>query len=142
MKTFPIVSSLNRKQKMKNRIIHPEHQEELSYWAGKWGISVRQLQLAIIDTGQVNVKFLKAYLRHKGFLFSFRKLFLQLKKTGNQLKDRGHFSTVPVFIFFKSPTAQREQRWHNFLSTSSIKTDHETPVRLYTFAPADNDAFL
>lgn len=56
---------------MKNQIIHPEEQQDLKYWANKWGISVRQLNLAIIDTGSVNTQNLRTYLKAKGF-FSLR----------------------------------------------------------------------
>ncbi|MFL5753370.1 MAG: hypothetical protein ACJ76F_08185 [Bacteroidia bacterium] len=127
---------------MKNRIIHPEHEHELSYWAGKWGISVRQLELAIIDTGQVNAKFLKDHLRDRGLLFSFSNFFSKLKKCGNMRKDRGYFSTGPAFNFFSSSGAHSDQSWHTISSNHSIQPNHETAVRLHTCSSVDNDALL
>jgi hypothetical protein len=58
---------------MKNRsdryIIHPEKQEELMYWASRWGITVGDLTNAIIDTGYLDPIDLKNYFRKKGLLF-------------------------------------------------------------------------
>ncbi len=43
--------------------LHPESIVELQYWSNKWGISIRQLNEAIVDTGSTNISFLKAHLK-------------------------------------------------------------------------------
>jgi hypothetical protein len=47
----------------KNSELHPESIVELQYWSKKWGISVRQLNEAIVDTGSTNIQYLKMHLR-------------------------------------------------------------------------------
>ena len=43
--------------------LHPESVVELQYWSKKWGISIRQLNEAIVDTGSTNVQYLKMHLK-------------------------------------------------------------------------------
>ena len=47
----------------KNNELHPENSSELQYWSGKWGITIRQLNEAIVDTGSTNIRQLKDHLR-------------------------------------------------------------------------------
>jgi len=49
----------------KENELHPENVSELQYWSQKWGISIRQLNEAIVDTGSTNLSFLKSHLRKK-----------------------------------------------------------------------------
>jgi hypothetical protein len=43
--------------------LHPESVVELQYWSKKWGISIRQLNEAIVDTGSTNLQYLKMHLK-------------------------------------------------------------------------------
>jgi hypothetical protein len=47
----------------KNTELHPESTVELQYWSNKWGITIRQLNEAIVDTGSTNIPYLKAHLQ-------------------------------------------------------------------------------
>lgn len=47
----------------KNTELHPESIVELQYWSKKWGITIRQLNEAIVDTGSTNIPYLKAHLK-------------------------------------------------------------------------------
>ncbi|MEO5643917.1 MAG: hypothetical protein ABIQ40_03370 [Bacteroidia bacterium] len=46
----------------KNTELHPESIVELQYWSNKWGISIRQLNEAIVDTGSTNIPYLRTHL--------------------------------------------------------------------------------
>jgi hypothetical protein len=43
--------------------LHPESIVELQYWSKKWGISIRQLNEAIVDTGSTDINALKTHLK-------------------------------------------------------------------------------
>ena len=43
--------------------LHPESMADLQFWSKKWGITVRQLNEAIVDTGSTNISFLKSHLK-------------------------------------------------------------------------------
>ncbi|MDQ3110162.1 MAG: DUF3606 domain-containing protein [Bacteroidota bacterium] len=47
----------------KNSELHPESVVELQYWSKKWGITIRQLNEAIVDTGSTNIDYLKSHLK-------------------------------------------------------------------------------
>ena len=47
----------------KHTQLHPESIVELQYWSKKWGITIRQLNEAIVDTGSTDISFLKNHLR-------------------------------------------------------------------------------
>lgn len=66
-------------------VINPVEQEEVRFWTKKWGISPRQLNEAILETGSIRAQELKNYLVNKGLLFSsnppvisFRALFRRI----------------------------------------------------------------
>lgn len=44
-------------------VIHPENSNEVNYWTKKWGINVRQLYDAILETGSVNLSDIRKALR-------------------------------------------------------------------------------
>jgi hypothetical protein len=46
-------------------VIHPENSSEVNYWAKKWGINVRQLYDAILETGSVKLSDIRAALRKR-----------------------------------------------------------------------------
>lgn len=48
--------------------IHPENIQEMQYFTAKWGITLPQLNEAIVDTGSVDIEQLKNHLREKGML--------------------------------------------------------------------------
>lgn len=45
--------------------IHPEDASNISYWTKKWGISIRQLNDAILDTGSVNISDIRHHLKRQ-----------------------------------------------------------------------------
>lgn len=45
--------------------LHPEEPGNLEYWAAKWGITVKQLSEAIVDTGKLNISEIKSHLIKK-----------------------------------------------------------------------------
>jgi|GEM_PF-5017939 len=53
----------------KNELVYPEV-DYVHYWTNKWGISVKQLNDAIIETGSIDVKKIKNNLVEKRILFS------------------------------------------------------------------------
>ena len=64
----------------KNELIYPSDSNQVSFWAKKWGVSTKQLNDAILETGSVNVKDLKDYLHQKGILFSIYQIQNYMKK--------------------------------------------------------------
>lgn len=58
----------------REQFICPGELEEVTFWTKKWGITVDQLNDAIIETGSINIKELKEHLIQKGVLFSFSKI--------------------------------------------------------------------
>lgn len=63
----------------KNEVIYSEEGDYILFWTKKWGVTVQQLNDAIIETGSINVLDLKNYLTKKGFLFSILGLTYYLK---------------------------------------------------------------
>lgn len=63
----------------KRLVIHPEDKNDLAYWTKKWGVNVKQINEAIIDTGSVKLHDIKNRLIKKGevgsILFWIQKLF-------------------------------------------------------------------
>jgi hypothetical protein len=53
---------------VKQQRIHPEDSKEMQHLADKWGITLRQLNEAIVDTGSIDVKKLKMHLKEKGVI--------------------------------------------------------------------------
>lgn len=45
-------------------LIHPEDSSNIHYWTKKWGVSNRQLNDAILDTGSLNPSRIRDYLRN------------------------------------------------------------------------------
>jgi hypothetical protein len=80
---------MNLFTKKKNEL-HPENIPELQYWSGKWGITIRQLNEAIVDTGSTDIGRLKAHLRKNhiskthflGWIRTFTGKFSSAKLTG------------------------------------------------------------
>lgn len=56
--------------KTKDTLIHPEDSNNLHYWTKKWGVSVRQLNDAILDTGSVDSNRVKEYLKKDIWYYS------------------------------------------------------------------------
>ena len=50
----------------KRSVIHPEDNNDLAYWTKKWGVNVRQINNAIIETGSINLQDIKRVLKEKG----------------------------------------------------------------------------
>ncbi|MBL7930400.1 MAG: hypothetical protein JNL60_00775, partial [Bacteroidia bacterium] len=41
---------------VKRMILHPENRNELAYWSKKWGVNVRQIDDAILESGSIRLK--------------------------------------------------------------------------------------
>ncbi len=63
----------------KHELIYPENSNQVCFWTKKWGITVKQLNDAIIETGSINVSEIKKYLTNKGILFSIQGLIKYLR---------------------------------------------------------------
>ncbi|PBQ32868.1 hypothetical protein CNR22_14160 [Sphingobacteriaceae bacterium] len=54
----------------KRLTIHPEDQNDLAYWTRKWGVNVRQINDAILETGSLRLDDIRNVLIKKGSLGS------------------------------------------------------------------------
>lgn len=59
----------------KGSYIHPWDVDEMREWSKRFGISCAQLNDAILDTGSLRIRDIKHYLKEKGVLFSFKRLW-------------------------------------------------------------------
>ncbi len=56
--------------KPKDTLIHPEDSSNLLYWTKKWGVTIRQLNDAILYTGSVSPARIKEYLKKDTWYYS------------------------------------------------------------------------
>lgn len=49
--------------KTQDKQVHPEDKANVVYWSTKWGVSIRQLNDAILATGSLNAMRLREYLK-------------------------------------------------------------------------------
>jgi hypothetical protein len=61
--------------------INPAEHAELWYWSEKWGISIKELENAIIDTGKTDVKTLRRFLMQKNQFYFLVRNFIGTLKT-------------------------------------------------------------
>jgi hypothetical protein len=65
--------------RVQQNLVHPEDNNNVNYWTKKWGVSIRQFNDAILDTGSLNPALLKEYLKKNNgfhsFLFGLIKVF-------------------------------------------------------------------
>jgi hypothetical protein len=54
----------------KRLVIHPEDKNDLVYWTKKWGVNVKQINEAIIDTGSLKLQDIKNRLIKNGEIVS------------------------------------------------------------------------
>ncbi|MBA3682871.1 MAG: DUF3606 domain-containing protein [Bacteroidetes bacterium] len=54
----------------KRLVIHPEDKNDLAYWTKKWGVNVKQINEAIIETGSINREIVKNTLIKKGQIWT------------------------------------------------------------------------
>jgi hypothetical protein len=52
-----------------NHCIHPEDRMNLQYWTKKWGVSIRELNDAILYTGSLNTIHVREYLKKDSWLY-------------------------------------------------------------------------
>lgn len=52
----------------KRLVIHPEDNNDVAYWTKKWGVNVRQIDDAILETGSINLEDIRNVLLRKGQL--------------------------------------------------------------------------
>lgn len=50
------------------RNIHPEDNNDMTYWINKWGVNTKTIYDAIIDTGSLNPLVIRQHLKEKGML--------------------------------------------------------------------------
>jgi hypothetical protein len=62
----------------KRLVIHPEDKNDLAYWTKKWGVNVRQIDNAIIETGSVNLNVIKNLLVKKGEIMTLSYWIMKL----------------------------------------------------------------
>jgi len=60
----------------KRSFIHPEDQNDLTYWSRKWGVNERQINDAILETGSTRMEDIRNVLKKKGIVGSLS-LWLQ-----------------------------------------------------------------
>lgn len=76
-KLFPAFG--NKSMSRQTSYIHAWDQDEMKQLAEKLGISQRQLNDAVLETGSLYLKDIKHYLRSKGILFSFKRLWQHIQ---------------------------------------------------------------
>ncbi len=64
---------------IKNSIVYSEEHDFIRSWSEKWGVSPKQINDAILDTGSINAIEIKNYLKQRGILFSVSGLFKSLE---------------------------------------------------------------
>ena len=52
-----------------SKFVHPEDFINLRYWTKRWGVSLHELNDAILYTGSLNTNEIKTYLRKDSFLY-------------------------------------------------------------------------
>ncbi len=55
----PIISSPDKRK------LNPADRSDLWYWSEKWGVSIKEVERAIIETGHTDVKSLRKFLMQK-----------------------------------------------------------------------------
>lgn len=62
----------------RSSVIHLEDGNDLAYWTKKWGVNVKQINEAILETGSIKLEDIRNVLRKKGIVglsFWIRKFF-------------------------------------------------------------------
>jgi hypothetical protein len=67
-------------------LIYPGETDLVNFWTKKWGITVTQLNEAILETGSVNATEIKKYFTRKGLLPSFSSIVNSFKLAPQPLK--------------------------------------------------------
>jgi hypothetical protein len=70
-----LFSLFSRNTSGQEDFVHPWDTRDMEQCAGRLGITTRQLNDAVLDTGSLRLKDIRSYLKQKGVLFSFRALF-------------------------------------------------------------------
>jgi hypothetical protein len=52
----------------KRLVLHPEDNRDLAYWTRKWGVNVKQIDNAILESGSVRLADIEHTLRKNGDL--------------------------------------------------------------------------
>lgn len=86
-----------RNKDLKTTIINPAQPEEVKYWTKKWGISDKQLNDAILETGSLNANDIKTYLKSNNMLAPFYNFFYKLYRR-NTGSDKRHSFPQPSGI--------------------------------------------
>ncbi|HOZ86229.1 MAG TPA: hypothetical protein PL029_00660 [Bacteroidia bacterium] len=69
--------------RVQQNIVHPEDNNNVNYWTKKWGVSIRQFNDAILDTGSLNPVRLKEHLKKNNWYHSFIFGLNKLLRNGN-----------------------------------------------------------
>ena len=65
----------------KDILIYPGEKDQVNFWTKKWGITVNQLNEAILQTGSIDKREIKNYLVSEGILFSFSKFVRYIRRS-------------------------------------------------------------
>lgn len=71
-----------------NQMIFPSESKDVQLWAKKWGVNAQQLNEAILYTGTIKRKALKAYLEKNGIIFSVSGTLRKIKKGVQQIAKK------------------------------------------------------
>lgn len=69
------------------RFIHPEDWNNLRYWTRKWGVSLHQLNDAILYTGSLNTNQIRTYLRRDSYFHHPLLVFKKIAERINRFFD-------------------------------------------------------
>jgi len=64
----------------KETLVYPYKPKVVNYWTKKWGIKTQQLNEAILETGSIRSRVLRAHLAKKGIIFTMSGAVRSVKK--------------------------------------------------------------
>lgn len=66
----------------KRLVIHPGDKNDLEYWTQRWGVSVKHIYDAILETGSTRIEDVRNALRKKKLLGTLSSWFYRLINNG------------------------------------------------------------
>lgn len=63
----------------KEHLVYPYEPKAVRYWTKKWGIKAQQLHEAILETGSIRPKVLRAHLANKGVILTWPGMIRKIK---------------------------------------------------------------
>lgn len=89
---------------LKKALEQPGEYQEAEYWAQEWGVSLEQLNDAILHTGTLDIRALREYLEAKGIIVN---PFVKLIKTIKQLLVSVYKRIAAAVMLVKKSTLMR-----------------------------------